>query len=260
MVYEQSEELRKRFNFLFEAVSNKLRSNLTEQRKSMNLTELKKYGEDYKEIRKYNFNRLSKIAINMATISLVDSNTYDDVAKNIENEFSDAFFKYVSYRMSPFVESMENIAEDAVNSMESSNQFQSCQNEEDICQDQLIKAYNFVFQPFEINKFPFETLGFGTYMAYFSYLLLSSPDTQQLFGRKNMRDEEEWIRSYQSEVLGNLTGKNVGKMSLLEMIQILNHNQYKNHDILQSLKKEMDCTDLDDEAGIFNDEKMPCLK
>ena len=260
MVYEQSDQLRKRFNFLFEAISNKLRSNFTEQRKSMNLTELKKYGEETGEIKKYNFNRLSKIATNMAAVSLVDSNTYDDVAKKIENEFSDAFFKYVSYRMHPFVENMENIAEDAVNSLESLNQFQSCQNEEDICQDQLIKAYNFVFQPFEINKFPFETLGFGTYMAYFSYLLLSNPDTQQLFGRKIMRDEEEWIRSYQSEVLGNLTGKNVGKMSLLEMIQLLNHNQYKNHDILQSLKKEMDCTDPSVVADTFDDEKIPCLK
>ena len=62
MVYEQSDQLRKRFNFLFEAVSNKLRSDLTEQRKNMNLTELKKYGEETGEIRKYNFNRLSKIS------------------------------------------------------------------------------------------------------------------------------------------------------------------------------------------------------
>ena len=57
-VFDESEDLRKRFKFIFEAVSQKMRSALTKQRKDMNLTELKNYGEnsDISTIRQ-NFNK-----------------------------------------------------------------------------------------------------------------------------------------------------------------------------------------------------------
>ena len=257
MVYDQSDKLRKRFDFIFEAVSNKMRSSLTEQRKSMNLTELKRYGEDAKEIRKYNFNRLSKIATNMATISLVDSKTYDDVAKRIENEFANAFFEYPSYKMNSFVNKMETLSEEVLDSIESTNQFQSCQNEESICEDHLRNSYNFVFQPFEMNKFPYETLGFGTYMAYFSRFLLNKPETQVFLGRKKLLQEEQWVRAYQSEVFGNLSGQDVGKMSIMEFVQILHHNPKENEqeNILSALKTEANC-----EEEFLDNYEIPCMK
>ena len=262
-IFDKSEDLRKRFKFIFEAVSEKMRSNLIEQWKDMNLTELKDYGKEHQTI-KQNFNQKKLIATNLATLSLLDSKLYKDATEKIQDEFDNAFFRYVSYQMHPFVNSMESISEEAVNSVESLNQFQSCQNEDDICLDHLKSAYSFVFQPFEINKFPYETLGFGTYMAYFSYLLLKSPEKQTFFGRKKLRQEEEWVREYQSEVLGNLSNKNVGKMSIMELVQSLHHNNEDENrlDILRPLKKEFDCESLDSERGSFRPkgQTMPCLK
>ena len=263
-IFDKSEDLRERFKFIFEAVSEKMRSDLTEQWKDMNLTELKDYGKEHQTI-KQNFNQKELIATNLATLSLLDSKLYKDATEKIQEEFDNAFFQYVSYQMHPFVNAMESISEDAVNSVESLNQFQSCQNEEDICLDHLKNAYSFVFQPFEINKFPYETLGFGTYMAYFSYLLLSSPETQTFLGRANLRQEEKWVRAYESEVLGNLSNQNVGEMSIMELVQLLhhNHNEDENkHDILRSLKKEYGCGSLINERGIFRPKGqiMPCLK
>ena len=110
------------------------------------------------------------------------------------------------------------------------------------------RAYNFVFQPFEINKFPYETLGFGTYMTYFSKFLLKSPETQFFLSRhpENLSKGEKLVRAYQSEVLGNLSNQNVGKMSLLEMVEILHHSDSNaNEDVLLPIKQEMNCGDTE---------------
>ena len=67
-------------------------------------------------------------------MSLKDSELYDSTAYKIKKEFDDAFFKYQMYEMHPFLKSMENIAEEAVNSIQSvNNQLQSCKDEKDIC-------------------------------------------------------------------------------------------------------------------------------
>ena len=221
-----------------------MRQKLSQQRAGMTLTELKNYGKTTKEInniKKY-FERLQKVAVNLATVNLVDSSYYKETANRIQEEFNSAFFEYQMFNMNPFLNAMETIAEEAVNSIESLSQFQSCQNEDPICEGHLKEAYEFVYHPFEINKFPFETLGFGIYMAYFSFLLVSS-DTQAFLGRTNLYDGEKVVRSYQSEVLGNLTKQNIGNMSLFEMVEILHHNNfgYDDTSLLQTLKKEMNC-------------------
>ena len=101
-----------------------------------------------------------------------------------------------------------------------------------------------MFLPYEINKFPYETLGFGTYMAYFSKFLVKK--STKFLAKKYISKEEQWVRSFQAEVLVNLSSLNVGKMSILEIVQILHHNNFQdfiinNYDMLQCLKKEMDC-------------------
>ena len=131
----ESEDLRKRFNFIFEALSEIMRLNLDQQRKDMNLTEIKNFGQN-NEISniKGNFQTLEEIAVNLATVSLKDSELYDSTIEKINREFDDAFFKYQMYEMNPFLNSMKDIAEDAMNSHEyANNQMQSCKNEEDLC-------------------------------------------------------------------------------------------------------------------------------
>ena len=190
------------------------------------------------------------------------SKMYEATTEKILDEFDNAFFKYPSYEMNPFVNTMKIISEEALDSTESTNHFQACQNEESICEDHLRKSYNFAFQPFMINRYPYETLGFGTYMAFFSYFLLNSPDTQIFLGRKELRQEEQWVRAYQSEVLGNLSSHDVGKMSILELVQILHHNPKENmhFNILQALKSESKCYNDDEVVGFLESDEIPCQK
>ena len=83
-------------------------------------------------------------------------------------------------------------------------------------------------------------------MTYFSKFLLDSPETQFFLSRhpKNLFKGEKLIRAYQSEVLGSLSNKNVGKISLLEMVEILHHSDPNaNEDVLLPIKQEMNCSD-----------------
>ena len=131
----ESEDLRKRFNCIFEALSEIMRLNLSQQRKDMNLTEIKNFGQN-NEISniKGNFETLEEIAVNLATVSLRDSELYDSTIHKINREFDNAFFKYQMYEMNPFLNSMKNITADAKNSLESeNNHLETCKNEEDLC-------------------------------------------------------------------------------------------------------------------------------
>ena len=95
-----------------------------------------------------------------------------------------------------------------------------------------------MFLPYEINKFPYETLGFGTYMFNFSKLLVK--ENSKFLVKKDLSEEEEWVRSFQAEVLGSLSSLDVGKMSII--LHRNNFKDYNNYDnMLQTLKKEMDC-------------------
>ena len=246
-IYEKSKDLRKRFSFIFKAIYETMREELMIQKKDMNLTELKLYGKGTSDIDfiRRNFKKLSETAMNLATLSIANSTLYHQTVNEIEDEFTDDFFKHTSFLMYTFMNKVKGIVEKAVNTLESAtDSLNACKEEEEICQEHLKEAYKVVFLPYEINKFPYETLGFGTYMAYFSKLLVKK-GTKFLI-KKDISKEEQWVRSFQAEVLGNLSSLNVGKMSILEMVQILHHNNFKdfittNYDMLQSLKKEMDC-------------------
>ena len=234
-VYEKSNELRKRFAFIFKEVTETMREELMIQKKDMNLTELKQYGKgtsgdsqsDISFI-KNNFNDLSETAINLATLSIENSSLYYQTVEEIEDAFVEDFFKHLSYMMTILKYKIKAIVEKAVKSLESAtDSLKACRNEEEICQEPLKEAFKFVFLPYEINKFPYETLGFGTYMAYFSKLLVKG--NSKFLLKKDLSEEEEWVRSFQAEVLGSLSSLDVGKMSIMEMVQILHRNNFKDY-------------------------------
>ena len=217
------------------------------QKKDMNLTELKQYGKGTSggKFIKNNFNDLSETAIILATLSIIANSTlYYQTVEEIEDVSAEDFFKHVNYMMTTLKYKIKAIVDKAVKSLESAtDSLRACQDEEEICQESLREAFKFVFLPYEINKFPCETLGFGTYMAYFSKLLVK--ENSKFLVKKDLSEEEEWVRSFQAEVLGSLSSLDVGKMSIMEMVQILHHNNFKDYNnydnMLQSLKKEMDC-------------------
>ena len=79
--------------------------------------------------------------------------------------------------------------------------------------------------PFELNKWPYETLGFGTYLAYFSRLLSSSKSNVDFFNSKKMKSGEKLVRRYMNFVLTNLAhGQNMTNMSTFELARLLHQN------------------------------------
>ena len=201
------------------------------QKKDMNLTELKQYGKGTSggKFIKNNFNDLSETAIILATLSIIANSTlYYQTVEEIEDVSAEDFFKHVNYMMTTLKYKIKAIVDKAVKSLESAtDSLRACQDEEEICQESLREAFKFVFLPYEINKFPYETLGFGTYMAYFSKLLVK--ENSKFLVKKDLSEEEEWVRSFQAEVLGSLSSLDVGKMSIMEMVQILHRNNFKDY-------------------------------
>ena len=80
--------------------------------------------------------------------------------------------------------------------------------------------------PFEINKWPYQTLGFGTYLAYFSRLLSSSKSNVDFFNsQKSTSAGEKLVRRYMNSVLTNLAeGQNMTNMSTFELARLLHQN------------------------------------
>ena len=96
-----------------------------------------------------------------------------------------------------------------------------CQSESEECMTWL-KWYRLVMQlPFEINKFPYENLGFGTYLTYFSRLL--SKGEVGFFNKFNPTEEEAIARKAMSQTLRHLGLKNVN-MSTFELVKMLHLN------------------------------------
>ena len=96
-----------------------------------------------------------------------------------------------------------------------------CQSETEECLTWL-KWYHLVMQlPFEINKFPYENLGFGTYLAYFSRLL--SKGEVDFFNKFSPTEGETIARKAMSEMLKKLGLKNIN-MSTFEVAKMLHMN------------------------------------
>ena len=74
-------------------------------------------------------------------------------------------------------------------------------------------------------------------MAYFSKLLVK--ENSKFLVKKDLSEEEEWVRSFQAEVLGSLSSLDVGKMSI-----ILHRNNFKDYNNYNKEVLEMKRTTL----------------
>ena len=94
-----------------------------------------------------------------------------------------------------------------------------CQSESEECLTWL-KWYRLVMQlPFEINKFPYDNLGFGTYLAYFSRLL--SRGEVDFFNKFNPTKEESVARRAMSKTLRKLgLNYNISTFELVKMLHL----------------------------------------
>ena len=218
---------------------------LAESRLKLTLKELKAYSKEsgINILKKEStMKRLSDIATHLAVLSWTDQRLYENTIKEMNAALADEFFKSLSFMMTGFIKTMDSIVKSAIDPWPET-ELQACQNEESDCIPYLKQAYNDVYLPFEVNKFPYDTLGFGIYMAYFSKLLTGS-DNKVFFDRASLNKGEVEVREIMHEVLSMLVPTNSSEISLFELVELLNENEGtkdKTINDLKSLKMEMNC-------------------
>jgi hypothetical protein len=164
-----------------------------------------------------------------------------NIERHITDAFTDGFFKYVSYKMhNHWTTEVETIMKNHTENLELNQELTACKNEELTCIAQLKSAYITLYIPYEINKFPYKTLGFGHYISYFSRLITRQKQGIFLSGSR-LSTNERVIRDYLAEVLDNMAGKSMGGMSLFELVNTVSNTDMNNHNFAVALQMGYGC-------------------
>ena len=251
-IFQESTELRARFDFVIEEVVIRMLQDTNKTISLQSLNETKTYGENHKDKSSTlgkNFDDIQSLAPSIAAIYLKDRYQGRQLDAQIINAIKQILFEKVSYQMFGYVKNtIKPLVEEVSNSLDIQVELNQCTTEQDVCIMSLKKAYSLLYAPFEVNFFPYGTLGFGSFLAYFSRVL--KKDTQYFFGNKKMKENEVLVRQYLAEVLSNLISKSTN-VSLYEMVDILHldtgnqmtgDNQGILKRTLQALGDEMSCS------------------
>ena len=230
--FEDSYELRKEFDFIFKEVFQKVTEALENQWKDWSLDDYKIHSNQ-KELKKIFHNKNVKklnLIPKLAAINLRNSTIFRNIQMEISEKFSETFFSTISYKMNYFFTNIiKNIIENYTKTQDYSNETVICGNEDGSCIESLKQSYTLLFLPIEINKFPYDNLGFGIYISYFSRLFDSGKGngTADFFSKpKKLTSGEQKIRNIMSKVLGQIS-KNVmmlGNISTYEFTKLLHNN------------------------------------
>ena len=227
-VIEEAKSLINHSKIIMEAIIDKWIDVLNEERKDWTLEQFKSYPnqDNVPFLVKKLKTTIEDLATKLAAIALSNANTATKIEEEIRKQLSQAFFTYSFNKMDSFLtETVNNIVENHTKTNEYSSQYNICENEEETCVSKLKRYYTFMHVPFELNKFPYDTLGFGTYLAYFSRLLSSSKSNVNFFNSKKMTSGEKLVRGYMNLVLTNLAnGQNMSNMSTFELARLLHQN------------------------------------
>ena len=249
-IFQESTELRARFDFVIEEVVIRMLQDTSKTISLQSLAETKSYGEN-KSLSKSstlanNFRDIENLAPSIAAIYLKDKYQGRQLETQIFTEIKQVLFEKVSYQMFGYIKNtIKPLVEYISNSLDIQVELNQCTTEQDVCLMSLKKAYSLLYAPFEVNFFPYGTLGFGSFLAYFSRVL-KSRDTQYFFGNKEMKENEILVRQYLAEVLSKLISKPTN-VSIYEMVDILHFNTGNqvngdnNKRTLQALADEMNC-------------------
>ena len=227
-VIEEAKSLINHSKIIMEAIIDKWIDVLNEERKDWTLEQYKSYPnqDNVPFLVKKLKTTIEDLATKLAAIALSNANTATNIEEEIRKQLSQAFFTYSFNKMDSFLtETVNNIVENHTKTNEYLSQYNICENEEETCVSKLKRYYTFMHVPFEINKFPYETLGFGTYLAYFSRLLSSSKSNVDFFNSWKITSGEKIVRGYMNLILTNLAqGQNMANMSTFELARLLHQN------------------------------------
>ena len=230
--FEDSYELRKEFDFIFKEVFQKVTEALENQWKDWSLDDYKIHSNQ-KELKKIFHNKNVKklnLIPKLAAINLRNSTIFRNIQMEISEKVSETFFSTISYKMNYFFTNIiKNIIENYTKTQDYSNETVICGNEDGSCIESLKQSYTLLFLPIEINKFPYDNLGFGIYISYFSRLFDSGKGngTADFFSKpKKLTSGEQKIRNIMSKVLGQISNNvmMLGNISTYEFTKLLHNN------------------------------------
>lgn len=126
--------------------------------------------------------------------------------------------------MGPFLSTVvKKIIDNKMIELNVTKQDLPCQSESEECVNWL-KWYHLILQlPFEINKFPYDNLGFGTYLAYLSRYLSSKAGQIRFFNKAQATSKEQKARKVLAIPLAKLGLKSTN-ISIYELVNMLHMN------------------------------------
>ena len=121
---------------------------------------------------------IGELAVSLAGISKKNINAGYKLDEEIMGELIKAFFEKPFHQMSKFItDTVQDIITKEIANEDYGSEISLCENvnkgtfTDKKCLNFLKFYYNFLHLPFELKKYPYGALGFGTYFAYFSRLL-----------------------------------------------------------------------------------------
>ena len=231
-VIEQSKLLREDARFIMEKIISKFDEAINEKRSNWTLEDFKSYPShaNAPNLLLGLSKTIKTLTTTLAGISIKDEKIANKIEEEIKYLLVDAFFENVSFKMNTFLKvTVNSLLENYTKNVDYSNEITTCQNEENICMIKLLKYYNLMYLPFEVNKFPYETLGLGTYVAYFSRLLSSPRSNVRFFNAHETTKWEKILRDFMAQILWLLAdGHDMAQMSTFELVKLLHQNPNEN--------------------------------
>ena len=247
-IVKDSKELRSNTSMIMEKIIWRMLHELGDQRVNWSLSDFKDYPNQsggLPSLVKGQVKTIRSLVPKMSGIYQKSPNVANDMVEDFVRALGIAFFENVYYRMTSFLKNeVGDIVDAYIESEDYSTEIAACQNEAESCISALKRYYNLLYLPFEVNKFPYENLGFGAYLAYFSRLLTRT-DTVELFNTWTTSASEQIIRESMAELLISIAGgQNMANMSTLELVRLLHKDPDRTNSIsfANPLQVDFNCT------------------
>ena len=251
-VFQTSSILRTRFEFIFHNIVQRMRQKLKEKlRDSINsivhwktyFDKLENLGGPVKVVSR-NQKKLDPIVKKLSVIYIKDIMQYKKVLKSLDKHFSSAFFQFHSYELSKFMKPMQSIIQDTINDV-SSFEVQNITNclEENgtICFKHFLSVYGDIMAYFEINKFPYGFMGFGTFLTYFSrFISTQKEEIPFLSSTQEDSIDEKFVEEFMANIFDNLSSIQCN-ISIFELVQYLDFTKHQNYFKFNQLRKDNNC-------------------
>ena len=240
---KESDALRQRVKFVMENIINRVRDTLEKQRSSWTLEDYKNYPKNKSApngLRKTEKD-IKELAITLAGIHIMFGGPGRDARHEIEKKLAEAFFKTPFYKMGTvFLKNdVKQIVDEALKKLNVTKEDLPCKNEEKKCLNWLKWYYFTMHIPFELNAYPYENLGFGKYLAYFSRLISSQKEF--LAGKTPLKGEIE-VNEMLIDVMSKLRfDKNPTNLSVIELVRLLHNKDDKTWSIASYVQNMFDC-------------------